>query len=170
MNLVLDPTLLIDKKYYLEVIKNYKNNEIQLNENYLFIYQVQFAKKTNLVQLMNKFINKATKELKYKIYNLDMYVNDSVEKFLSGIYYSKAVITNSFHATIFSIIFNKPFITFRTNDDERLDSLKKSLYLNNRILEYTEIPDLNLLKNSLIMNETNLNLLKIKSFNYLKKI
>ena len=118
---------------------------------------------------MDNFINIARKELKYKIYNLNLYVNDSVEKFLSGIYYCKAVITNSFHATIFSIIFNKPFITFRTNDDERLDSLKKSLYLNNRILEYTEIPDLNLLKNSPTINETNLNSLKIKSFDYLKK-
>ena len=37
---VLDPTLLIDKKYYLKLIKNYKNNEIKSNENYIFIYNV----------------------------------------------------------------------------------------------------------------------------------
>ena len=32
---------------------------------------------------------------------------NSIEKFIYGISHSKAVITNSYHGTIFSIIFNK---------------------------------------------------------------
>jgi hypothetical protein len=34
---VLDPTLLIDRKYYLKLIKNYKN-DILIDDNYIFVY------------------------------------------------------------------------------------------------------------------------------------
>ena len=36
---VLDPTLIIDKKYYLNEIKNYHTN-MDLNDKFLFIYQL----------------------------------------------------------------------------------------------------------------------------------
>ena len=38
---VIDPTLLIDKKYYLKLIRNYKSN-IKKNENYIFSYLIIF--------------------------------------------------------------------------------------------------------------------------------
>ena len=36
---VLDPTLLIDKKYYLDLIRNYSKNKV-INDNYIFVYKV----------------------------------------------------------------------------------------------------------------------------------
>ena len=49
----------------------------------------------------------------------------------------KAVITNSFHGTIFSIIFNKPFVTFifKNCPKESLKSLKNIFKIENRIFE-----------------------------------
>ena len=37
--LVLDPTLIIDKKYYLNEIKNYNTN-FNSNDNFIFVYQL----------------------------------------------------------------------------------------------------------------------------------
>ena len=163
---VLDPTLLIDKKYYLKIIKKYTNSYI--NDNYIFTYKVTFAKRSKYFFLMEGLIKNASRIFNYKIFNVNLYEKDSVEKFLYGIYYSKAVITNSFHATIFSIIFKKPFISFRTNDDERLNSLRESLDLKTRIIEYNKKPDIDLLNKPLYFNKFKFNFFKKISIKYLK--
>ena len=48
--LVLDPTLLINKKYYLQIIKNYKSY-INENDSYIFIYKI-----IHKIKKKNKFI------------------------------------------------------------------------------------------------------------------
>ena len=160
---VLDPTLLIDKKYYLNIIKYYK--EKLINDKYIFIYL--FKMPNNIREV----INNATKLFGYKIYNVDMNEENSVQKFIYGIIHCKAVITNSFHGTVFSILFNKPFITFifKNSPKERLLSLKSVFKLNNRIIFYNQRPNISLLNTSLNINYTILKLLKIQSINYLKK-
>ena len=159
---VLDPTLLIDKKYYLNLISNYKRAS---NENYIFVYLI-----LNEIKTIN-FIKYASKQLSYKIVNVRLEENDSIKKFIYGIVNCKAVITNSFHGTIFSIIFNKPFISFifKNSPKERLISLKNAFNIQNRIFEYNQFPDINLLKTPLNINYTLINLLKNQSIAYLKK-
>ena len=133
---VLDPTLLIDKKYYLDIIKNYKSN-ISIRDNYIFLYSV-----TNL-QSVTSFFNKLIKENQYKIF----WVKDNIKDFIYGIYYSKGVITDSFHATIFSLIFKKPFITLinEKSGEERFNSLKNIFDVGNRIYDINLNPDITLL-------------------------
>jgi polysaccharide pyruvyl transferase WcaK-like protein len=161
---VLDPTLLIDKKYYLNLIRNYQSN-INKNESYIFSYLI--ISENNTIN----FIKYACKQLKYNNYQVKMEEQNSIEKFIYGISNSKAVITNSFHGTIFSIIFNKPFISFIFKDSpkERLYTLKNIFNFKNRIIEYNEHPDINLLKTPLNINETFMELMKNQSINYLKK-
>ena len=161
---VLDPTLLINKKYYLNIIKNLKIN-INITNDFIFTYLFRNESNTR------KFINKAKRILKYKIYNVKMNENHSIEKFIYGIVNSKAVITSSFHGTIFSIIFNKPFICFmfKGSPKGRLISLKETLKLSNRIFEYNENPNISLLTTPLDINHTLINLLKNRSIDYLKK-
>jgi hypothetical protein len=162
--LVLDPTLLIDKKYYLKLIKNYKPN-INIKENYIFTYLLEIEKNTI------NFIQKTCEKMKFKNYQIEMNETNSIEKFIYGISHSKAVITNSYHGTIFSIIFNKPFISFifKNSPKERLYSLKREFNLENRIVEYYEQPDVNLLNTPLTFNETLMKLMKDESINYLKQ-
>ena len=95
--LVLDPTLLIDKKYYINIIKHFKSN-INVNDNYIFIYLLYGEK--NVLD----FIKKASYKLGYKINNVTKYSKNYIEKFIYGIINSKSIITDSFHGTIFSII------------------------------------------------------------------
>ena len=159
---MLDPTLLINKKYYLKIIKNYKCF-INKNEKYIFTYKV---KESNII---DNFINETSRKLNYKIVNVKKSDNEYVEKFIYGIYNCKAVITNSYHGTLFSIIFNKPFISFEKKSDERFNSLKDLLEINERIFKYNEEPNINLLKKKLNINKLKLNELKYKSLNYLKK-
>ena len=95
---VLDPTLLINKKYYLNIIKNYKP-KTNIRKNYIFSYLIYSANK------IKYFIDRACDKLKYKYYSVKAKESNSIEKFIFGILHSKAIITDSFHGTIFSIIF-----------------------------------------------------------------
>ena len=93
---VLDPTLLIGKKYYLKLINNYKN-DISIDNSFIFIYKV------TKLEILQKFINKIREKYNNKIYMINFYVENQIRKFIYGIYNCKAVITDSFHGTIFSI-------------------------------------------------------------------
>jgi exopolysaccharide biosynthesis predicted pyruvyltransferase EpsI len=53
----------------------------------------------------------------------------------------KIVITDSFHGTIFSIIFNKPFISFKIKNDERFKNLIEIFGIKSRIIELPYISD-----------------------------
>ena len=98
-------------------------------------------------------------------------INNVIENFLYGIVHCNAVITNSFHGTIFAIIFNKPFISFifKNSPKERLISLKETLNLKNRIYDYDKIPKFNLLKKPLNIDKALLHKMKLKSIKFLKK-
>ena len=61
---VLDPTLLIDKKYYLNLIKDYKNNYI--NFNYICIYQLDKNDR------LNYFIENSSRILNFTIHKVDI--------------------------------------------------------------------------------------------------
>jgi hypothetical protein len=95
--------------------------------------------------------------------------NEYIEKFIFGIYHCKALITNSFHGTIFAMIFNKPFISFKDKNDGRLDTLKRIFNFKHRILNFDEIPNYLFLKEPLSFNRILLNDLKVKSIQYLRK-
>jgi len=163
---VIDPTLLIDKKYYLYLIKDYPNNNY--NNDYIFIYS--FSSYKNFSAMKN-FVNKASKILNYDIYEYP-YNNESiVEDFIYNISNSKAVVTSTFHGTLLSIIFNKPFITFTLNNKgkERLNSLGKLLSVENRFFTKNEKPDVNLLTTPLNVNYSIIKELRNKSINFIKK-
>ena len=58
----------------------------------------------------------------------------SPNEFLEYIYKADYVVTNSFHATVFSILFEKKFCTFKTiKSYSRMVDLLKNLNLDNRI-------------------------------------
>ena len=162
---VLDPTLLIDKKHYLNIIKDYRQNNLIKGKKYIFTYI--FRKEKNTKQ----FIKDASERLGYKVYAVRLGDRNSIKKFIYGIVNCNAVITNSFHGTIFSIIFRKPFVTFlfKGSPRERLLSLKNSLQIKGRIFEYNQLPDIKLLTTPLEVNNNLLHILRNKSLNFLKK-
>ena len=162
--LVLDPTLLIDKRNYLNLIKNFKIENITDNK-FIFIYTLTHSRKLNI------FIERIIQKFNYKIYLIDINTINAIQKFIYGIYKSKAVITDSYHGTIFSIIFNKAFISFvyKGRGKERFNNLKEIFNLENRIVYEDSSPDINLLEKPLNINRNALNSLKKKSIHFLKE-
>ena len=162
---VLDPTLLIDKQLYLNEIKNYKPN-FDSNEKFIFVYQLDKN------PILKKIIKEASEKFNFKVYKHKLSKSDYIESFLFGINNCQAVIADSYHGTIFSIIFNKPFISFsnQKRGKARFDSLKEIFNLEKRIIEpsgYSNI-NINLLLEPLNINQTIFNKYKAFSINYLK--
>ena len=160
---VLDPTLLIDKKYFLDIIKDYHGKK-KMNKKYIFIYTTFYSK------YVVKAMKNASKILDYEVYYLLLNNQSSVQDFIYYMFNSNAVITNAFHGTIFSIIFNKPFITIydKTNAKERFNSLANLFGIHERFYENNQRIDFEQLRKPLNLNNNLLNQLKLKSINFLK--
>ena len=92
-------------------------------------------------------------------------------EFLNLIYHAKLVLTTSFHATIFSIIFNKPFFSINGDKDYRRSTLLQTMKLENRSINQDGIEEK--LKNvyQIDFKEANDEIQneKIKSIKYLKE-
>ncbi|MBC3758491.1 polysaccharide pyruvyl transferase family protein [Hyunsoonleella sp. SJ7] len=110
--LVLDSTLLLDKSYYEKIINGkLKTNSVEKNIlSYMLLddsdknqsYFKAFAKTHNL-----KFKKLKGRKISHKY---DFWLFNSVSKWLYLIKHSEIVVTDSFHCTVFSIIFNKKFV------------------------------------------------------------
>jgi hypothetical protein len=166
---VLDPTLLLEKEYYLKEIKDYKNNFFE-KEKFIFVYQLHENK------ILERIANDSSKKFNYKIFKLEFDKSDYIESFIFGINTSQAVLTDSFHGTIFSIMFNKPFLSFMDTTNTRFgkgrfDSLKEVFCLEKRIIDPLKSNNisLNLLKEIPNINQTLFNELKSFSIDYIKK-
>ena len=163
---VLDPTFLIDKKYYLNLIKNFKSEILTEtnNNNFIFVYILIYSK------VIQNYLQYVESKLKLKIFFLNIFKKNQVQEFLYGIINCKAVITDSFHGTVFSIIFNKPFISFQSsNIDSRFNSLDEIFKIRNRIVNSDSFPSISLLNQPLFINKAKLISLKKQSVNYLKR-
>ncbi len=136
---LLDPTMLLDKEDYLKVIDDDTTNTSKVlmcyilddsyNKDKIVDY---FSNKLNLGPL------KVMPEEKYTAdkTNLTKCVFPSVSSWLAGFRDAKFVVTDSFHGTVFAIIFNKPFVTICNQDrgGARFDSLLKMFKIENRLI------------------------------------
>lgn len=123
---VLDPTLLLSKEDWCNIQKKPKK---MIKEKYILTYFL--GEKT---QKLNEEISKLSKDENLKIINLcdiedkDFYACGPSE-FLYLFNNAELVLTDSFHACVFSMIFNKPFYVFDRNSkgmksmNSRLDTL-----------------------------------------------
>ena len=162
--IVLDPTLLIDKKYYLDIIKDY-HGQVAMNKKYIFIYTLFNSK------FLIKTVRIACKIFNFEYYYFRLNNSSSIQNFLYYLVNSNAVITDSYHGTVFSIIFNKPFITIyhKFNAKERFNSIGKLFNLKERFIENNKKIDYEQLIKPLNINIKLLNELKLMSINFIKR-
>ena len=164
---VLDPIFLLSKNHYLNTIKNYKSNFSE-KDKFIFIYQLN--KNDHFI---NTISNKTSKLFNFTINKHQFEKSDYIESFIYAMNNSQAIITDSFHGTVFSILFNKPFIALAGSrgDKVRFDSLNEVFRLNGRIIEPSSYENINfnLLIEPLNINQTKLLELKKFSLNYLKR-
>lgn len=123
---VVDPTLLIPCDYYLKII-----NVTNVYKSYALVYTV-----SDSIELLNA-VQKLGIPIKwlhyYKSINLKL---DDVEdiadagpiEFLELIYGAEYVITNSFHGTVFSILFRKKFCAVY-DENIRIENLLEAAHM-----------------------------------------
>jgi hypothetical protein len=126
---LLDPTMLLKKEDYLSLIPI---EEKQKFKGGLFVYILDSA----------NWKSKVIKEAEL-VYNLDSFsvnkemVAASVEDWLNAFNSAKYIVTDSFHACVFSILFHKPFWVCGNKDRgmARFHSLLSLFGLENRMIE-----------------------------------
>ena len=134
VEVVLDPTLLLEKKYWEEEVKGL----IGENEKYIFAYRVGEGEEyRKIVKFLSKItgikvIHLETKKV-YENVLKNVYTEGPFE-FLNYIKNAEYVVTNSFHATAFSIIFCKKFFVVpHAETGCRVLDLLNKLNLENRV-------------------------------------
>ena len=174
---VLDPTFLLDKNEYQTLIANYKVS----NSHFIFSYLLDETKeKLDLLKEISKIkelpIHKIKLEndlSKVSVKKLAKLRYPSIQQWLASFAQADFIITDSFHGTVFSIIFNKPFIAIANNGRgiTRFHSLLKVFGLANRLIFENQGISKELLSESIDFNVVNtiMNAERNKSYELLKK-
>lgn len=144
VQILLDPTLLLEKKDYEQL----EDKKIKTTKKYIFFYSPDFNSD------MCKFVKKVAKRYNLNVitwsakryyykgifrygFQLPEYENPSC--YLSLIKNAELVITTSFHGTVFSTLYEKKFWTIKNGDmygdDDRVRTLIESLGLEDRLIE-----------------------------------
>lgn len=135
---VLDPTMLLDKEDYIHLIES---SNIPKSKGTLFNYILD---ETPEKRVLIERIVKEKKLIPFKVNSrveernapLEERIQLSVEEWLRGFYDAEFVVTDSFHACVFSILFDKPFVVIgnKKRGMARFDSLLKLFHLENRMV------------------------------------
>lgn len=118
----MDPVLLAGKAFW----DSKKNQDIATSERYIFVYQLSHNKS------IPKFVKQLKKETALKIYFVTVHIGNIVhysikdknvsaispEYFLSLISNAEYVITDSFHATVLSLLFQRQFFVVSEGDEK----------------------------------------------------
>lgn len=135
---VLDPTFLLSTEEWKELAKKGKSSK----QKYILIYQLHDNKE------FNKYAKEFAKKKKMKLLRISpslyhcarsgklVYLPTQYD-FLAYFANAEYILTDSFHATVFSIIFNKKFIDVLPSNKTgtRIESILKVFNIKNRILK-----------------------------------
>lgn len=132
---ILDPTLMLTKEEWLNVSKNkFKNKKDYILQCFI----------VNSSELAREKIKEISESNNLEIIDVSdeasKYYNIGPSEFIELVSKAKIICTDSFHAMVFSIIFEKPFIVFDRSDkklkvDSRFDTLLSSLEIKNKLFK-----------------------------------
>src|SRR5690606_150256 len=138
---VIDPTLLVDVSFYNKIIDFEKHDKKIEIFNYVLD---QTSSKKELIEKISENLNK-----KIDVIDLQENIKSGIPKtsISEWLYHFKSadyIITDSFHGTVFSIIFNKQFIAIANKGRgvTRFVSLLKQLGLESRLIFEDDFQDI----------------------------
>lgn len=103
----LDPTMLLDIEDYIKLVKA-ENEDVKIGKNKVCIYILDIDHDRNSI------IDEVCKIKGLDVHRVGKPVKSgfpSIESWINGFEKADFIITDSFHGTVFSILFNKPFIS-----------------------------------------------------------
>lgn len=131
---VLDPTMLLKREDYISLI-----DTSGFERDKLLAFSILDKSK-----LAIEIIRRVSHKLRINPYQINAshnspaasWVEPGIDKWLGGIFQSKFVVTDSFHATVFSIILNRPFVTIVnvSRGTSRIKSLLAMFGLEDRMI------------------------------------
>lgn len=139
---VLDPTLLLDKEEWMKI-----EEKILVNEPYILFYSINCNRQAarQAVELGKKLgLKVLCPVLHPRLWGTGVqFVGAGPGEFLSLVHYAKFVCTNSFHGTVFSLLYEKPFVSTLNagHKDDRRTSLLNALNLEKHIIASNEVID-----------------------------
>ncbi|MDY9918631.1 MAG: polysaccharide pyruvyl transferase family protein [Proteiniphilum sp.] len=176
---LLDPTLLLTKSDYINLINQFRTDK---SDGDLFTYildnskrKEEIIKQLSLEYELQPFkisTNYSQSINNYTIKNLKDYAFPPVEQWLRSFSDAKFVITDSFHGTIFSLIFNKPVAVIINKDRgaDRFNSLFSLLGINSEVGKYNNGSDIDyIIINDFAKYKEKIETMKILSFDFIQK-
>ena len=133
---LLDPTLLLSADDYRSL---FKHKSIPKNEGDILVYVLDMtADKRRLIDTFCQTNNLKAFYIGLENFNRTI---PPIETWLAGFDNAKFVITDSFHGSVFSIIFNKPFVSIGNamRGMSRFSSLTSMFKIEDRIVNATDI-------------------------------
>ncbi len=142
IEVVLDPTLLINRVDYEKL--ECKPKKMHEDEKYILCYILGNREQLSIIERYAKKHN-----LKIILFSDKRDSDYGVEEFLYLIHHAELICTDSFHACVFSFIFERPFIAFKRTGEAnymytRLENLINTFKLKNREFDGKEITRKNL--------------------------
>lgn len=170
---ILDPTLMVKPEFWFGQCSKVKR---VIKNKYILVYQLRSnSNMDNYIELVSHKLNLKVIRISTQVYDIfkkNTLVLKKPEIVLSIFKDADLVITDSFHATILSIIFNKQFIdVLPPNTSLRIVDLLNTLNLNGQIIKSYD--DFDMLNNKIEYELVNdkLEKLRIKYKNeYLKQL
>lgn len=156
----IDPTLLLKSEDWEKIIShNYSQRNI------VALFQVRNPQGKDVLRNKAELLSE---KMGCELIDLSD-IKHNVEEFLSIIKYAKCVITSSFHATVFSLVFGTPFYTYKLEDgrDDRYIDLLNDLGASRHLKPLTFTPQEPLPVNTDIVQES-LGELRKQSLKFLK--
>lgn len=133
----MDPTLLLSKEDYIELFvgKNLPDNKG------IYTYILDDSDwKTQVVETAKQTLGLPQFSNQHNKHTVNSEKIPSIESWIKGFAYADFVITDSFHGTVFSIIFNKPFISLVNinRGASRFESILSEFGLLHRLIDKFE--------------------------------
>lgn len=173
---VLDPTMLLIREDYESLMSENKSDQ---SDDYIMFYVLDpKLLKGALVSKIKEDLNLKLRRImplpysKENSKDIEKCVYPPVSDWLSGFYNAKYVVTDSFHGTAFSILFNKPFIALGNVERgmSRFTSLLKLFGLESRLVTSLEQLKQGVLNETIDYEKVNtlLEVERSKSINFLR--
>lgn len=135
VSVVLDPTLLLKKEDWMSLFADREKPK----SPYILVYSLKVDEE------MVKYARKLSEEKGLPVIFFDLrkrYGNNSISKFTADpidfiyyLYHADYVVTNSFHGTVFSVIFEKKFVCVpMQGTSSRMIDLLNTIDLNSRLI------------------------------------
>lgn len=140
-NEVLDPTMLLDTSEWEKIIVSPKKKD-----HYIFAYQMApSAKFVHYVKMLSKKTGLKVIYTQFPMGGIlpcKLSLTDGPCEWLGHIKQASYVVTDSFHGTVFSILFHKSFFSVVTQLGTRIENLLSNFGLEDRILRSGTLPEI----------------------------